>query len=124
MSTDTTWRPSAKVEQCNACGSRRRSERDKVRDKVRGRDVLVTCTASWHDEPEPRRVTLWCAPCAGPRDVVDEFDDQAGVEEQARDVHVRSLDCGHDEVTPIRRNATGRCPHAAADECDCAPVIP
>lgn len=79
---------------------------------------------TWTSATEPNLSTVWCAPCAGPRDVVETFDDQVGVEEQARDVRVRSLDCGHDEVTPIRR-ATGRCPHVdAPDACDCAPVIP
>lgn len=48
-------------------------------------------------------VTVWCFECNGPADVVDEFEDQVGYEEQARPVWVRAFDCGHTEDQPIPR---------------------
>lgn len=44
----------------------------------------------------------WCKQCLAMVDVEDEWDDQIGVEEQARYVHVIRLGCGHEVVTPIR----------------------
>ena len=47
--------------------------------------------------------TLWCAECEGPSDVTEESEEQIGVEEQARRVWVVRLDCGHEEVSEMRR---------------------
>lgn len=70
-------------------------------------DTTHYTTQCWHVASEHpahadhcAAVTVWCVECQGPSDVVDESDEQIGFEEQAREVHVRRLDCGHDEVSP------------------------
>lgn len=45
----------------------------------------------------------FCGECDIAMEVVDEFDDSIGYEEQERAVHVVALDCGHDIVTEVRR---------------------
>ena len=45
----------------------------------------------------------FCEQCDLQQPVVDERDEQIGYEEQAREVWVVSLDCGHDIVTEVRR---------------------
>ena len=39
--------------------------------------------------------SAWCESCGGFRVVVEESDEQIGHEEQAREVRVMHLDCGH-----------------------------
>lgn len=46
--------------------------------------------------------TRHCQDCGTEQEVVDEFEEQVGYEEQARPVYVFALECGHDEVQPIR----------------------
>jgi hypothetical protein len=40
----------------------------------------------------------WCTKCEDGVEIADQFDDQIGFEEQARDVRVAALTCGHDIV--------------------------
>ena len=42
----------------------------------------------------------WCPECGCAVPVVEEFDEQVGHEEKARDVRVTRLDCGHEVVRP------------------------
>jgi hypothetical protein len=51
--------------------------------------------------------TVRCDTCGGPEPIVEESDEQIGVEEHAREVHVTRLDCGHEIVRPIRRPMGG-----------------
>ena len=44
----------------------------------------------------------WCGECVGNRPIVDEFEDQVGFEEQAREVWVTALDCGHSIEWPLK----------------------
>ena len=46
--------------------------------------------------------TVWCDTCGGPEPVVEESDEQISFEEQAREVRVTRLDCGHEIVRPSR----------------------
>lgn len=50
-----------------------------------------------YDGPSP---STYCNQCGCIVPIVDETDEQIGYEEKARDVHIRHLDCGHDEVRP------------------------
>jgi hypothetical protein len=45
----------------------------------------------------------WCEKCGTAVPVVDESEEQIGFEEQAREVIVTHLDCGHDRTRPNRR---------------------
>lgn len=40
----------------------------------------------------------WCPECGCAVPVVEEFDEQIGYEEKARDVRVTRLECGHESV--------------------------
>ena len=42
----------------------------------------------------------WCETCLMHVPVIDEFDEQIGFEERAREVCVTALDCGHDIARP------------------------
>lgn len=53
--------------------------------------------------PEHGQPHRWCETCLMHIPVVDEFDDQVGYEEQAREVRVTALVCGHDIVREVRR---------------------
>ena len=44
----------------------------------------------------------WCAKCEDGVEIADQFDDQLGFEEQARDVKVTALSCGHDIVRDMK----------------------
>ena len=44
----------------------------------------------------------WCAECEDGVEIADQFDDQLGFEEQARDVKVTALSCGHDIVRDMK----------------------
>lgn len=45
---------------------------------------------------------MWCETCRMSHPVIEDFDDQIGFEEQAREVHVYRLNCGHEVVTRAR----------------------
>ena len=45
--------------------------------------------------PHPADTTDWCPTCEAPSEIVDQFEDQVGYEEQARTVWVIALNCGH-----------------------------
>lgn len=44
----------------------------------------------------------WCVKCETGVEIADQFDDQLGFEEQARDVEVTVLSCGHDIVRDMK----------------------
>lgn len=44
----------------------------------------------------------WCEDCEAGVEIADQFDDQLGFEEQARDVKVTALSCGHDIVRDMK----------------------
>lgn len=44
----------------------------------------------------------WCTKCEDGVEIADQFDDQLGFEEQARDVKVTALSCGHDIVRDMK----------------------
>lgn len=48
----------------------------------------------------------YCPDCDVQVEVLDRSEEQIGYEEQAREVHVTRLDCGHDKVVPLRRRWT------------------
>lgn len=53
--------------------------------------------------PHTAETHEWCSVCEAPAEVVDQFEDSVGYEEQERPVWVIALSCGHSIDFEIER---------------------